>query len=51
MKREYRKRAGLRINFESLDPDLDPGGQNDPQKLKKVKKCHVLKCRMFSFEG
>jgi hypothetical protein len=28
-------------------------GKNDPQKLKKkkVKKCHVLKCWMFSVEG
>jgi hypothetical protein len=26
-------------------------GKNDPQKYKKVKKCHVLKCWMFSFEA
>jgi hypothetical protein len=26
-------------------------GKNDPQKYKKVKKFHVLKCAMFSFEG
>jgi hypothetical protein len=32
----------------SMDPD--PGGQkNDPQKYKKVKKVHVLKCWVFSF--
>jgi hypothetical protein len=30
--------------------DPDPGGQkNDPQKYKKVKKVHVLKCWVFSF--
>jgi hypothetical protein len=26
-------------------------GKNDPQKLKKIKKFHVLKCWMFSFES
>jgi hypothetical protein len=26
-------------------------GKNDPEKYKKVKKFHVLKCWMFSFEG
>jgi hypothetical protein len=35
--------------IEKLDPD--PGGQNDPQKYKKVNNFHVLKCWMFSFEG
>jgi len=26
-------------------------GKNDPQKIEKMKKFHVLKCWMFSFEG
>jgi hypothetical protein len=26
-------------------------GKKDPQKLKKIKTFHVLKCWMFSFEG
>jgi hypothetical protein len=26
-------------------------GNNDPQKLRKEEKFHVLKCWMFSFEG
>jgi hypothetical protein len=30
---------------------IQEGKNNDPQKLKKVKKFHVLKCWMFSFEG
>ncbi len=36
-----------------LDPDsfssVDPGGQNDPQKYKKVNKFHVSKFWMFSW--
>ncbi len=34
-------------------PDLDqaPGGKIDLLKQEKVKKFHVLKCWMFSFEG
>jgi hypothetical protein len=31
--------------------DPDPGGQEKPKKLEKVKKFNVLKCWMFSFEG
>jgi hypothetical protein len=35
-----------------LNPDRDPGGQKWPTNIeKKVKKFHVLKCWMFSFEG
>ncbi len=33
------------------DTDPDPERQHYPQIFKKVKKCHVLKCWMFSFEG
>jgi hypothetical protein len=29
----------------------DPEGEKDSQKKTKVKKFHVLKCYMFSFEG
>ncbi len=31
-----------------MDPDPDPGGQNDPQKKKKIVNVHVLKCWMAS---
>jgi hypothetical protein len=40
--------AWIAIHFGRLDPG--PGGQKLPQKLKTVKKFHVLKCWMFSFE-
>jgi hypothetical protein len=52
----------IRIDFGRLDPDphrecgIGSGtkvGKNDPQKQekgKKMKKFHVLKCWMFSFE-
>jgi hypothetical protein len=37
------------------NPDLDPypysGGQKLPTKVEKIKKFHVLKCWMFSFES
>jgi hypothetical protein len=36
--------ARIRIDFDQLDPD--PGGQNNPTKIEKVKKFHVLKCWM-----
>jgi hypothetical protein len=39
----------IRIRIQIADPD--PGGQNDPQKKKKVKNFHVFKYWMFSFEG
>jgi hypothetical protein len=35
----------------SLDPDLDPGGQKDPEKYKTVNKLHLLKFWMFAFGG
>jgi hypothetical protein len=34
---------GIRIRIQE--------GKNDPQKKKKIKKFHVLKCWMFSFES
>jgi hypothetical protein len=37
--------------IESIVVDPDPGGQNDPEKLKIVNEFHLLKCWMFSFEG
>ncbi len=33
------------------NPDPDPGGHKWPTKVEKLKKFHVLKCWMFSFEG
>jgi hypothetical protein len=33
-----------------VDPFPDPDGKNNPQKKNKMKKVHVLKCWMFSFE-
>ncbi len=33
------------------NPDPDPGGQKWHTKLEKIRKFHVLKCWMFSFEG
>ena len=33
------------------DPDPDPGGQKLPTKVKKIKKFHILKCWMASFES
>jgi hypothetical protein len=44
-----RVQSGQRILI--LNPDPDPGGQKLPKKIEKVKKFHVLKCWMFSFEG
>ena len=41
----------IRIHILNADPDPDPGGQNDPQKYKKVKNFHVFKNWTFSFEG
>ncbi len=51
-------------SIRSVDPDPDSesgsgfgiririqGGKNDPLKEEKIKKFHVLKSRMFSFEG
>jgi hypothetical protein len=39
-------------SIRSVDSGLDPLGINDPPKyIKKIKKFHVLKCWMFSFEG
>ncbi len=40
-------------SIRSVDPylDPDPGGQNCPTKLEKIKKFNGLKCWMFSFEG
>ncbi len=40
-----------RIDFGRLDPVSDTGGQKLPTKIDKSKKCHVLKCLMFSFGG
>jgi hypothetical protein len=34
---------GIRIRIQE--------GKNDPQKVEKIKKFHVLKCWMFSFES
>ncbi len=42
-------RIWIRIDFGRLDPD--PRGQKLPTKIEKVKKFHVKKCLMFSFEG
>ncbi len=41
----------IRIRIDFGQPDPDPEGKNFPQKYKKVKKFHVLKCWMFSFES
>jgi hypothetical protein len=41
----------MRSSVSDPDTDLNPGGQKDPKKLKKVKKFHVLKSSMFSFDG
>jgi hypothetical protein len=42
----------VRTSIGNADPDLDAGGQNEPQKKrKKAKKYVVKKCWMFSFEG
>jgi hypothetical protein len=38
---------GIRIR----NPDPDPRGQKLPTKVEKIKKVHVLKCWMFSFES
>jgi hypothetical protein len=35
----------------SVDLDPDPGGQKRPIKVEKIKKFHVLKSWMFSFES
>jgi hypothetical protein len=43
-------RIQIRIVFDRLDPDPDSGGQKCLQKLKKVKKFHLSKGRMFHFE-
>jgi hypothetical protein len=32
------------------NPDPDPGGQKLATKVEKIKKFHVLKCWMLSFE-
>ncbi len=39
----------IRISIRNPDPDL--GGQKWPTKVEKIKKFHVLKCWMFSFES
>ncbi len=42
---------GGRIRIRNPDPDTDPGGQKRPTKVEKIKKFHVLKSWMFSFEN
>jgi hypothetical protein len=37
----------IRIRIRNWEPEA----KNDPQKKKKIKKFHVLKCWMFSIEG
>ncbi len=41
----------IRTAFDRLDPGPDLGEQKWPSKKEKGKKLHVLKFRMFSFEG
>ncbi len=41
----------IRTNFGRLDPDPDPGGQNDPQKYKKVLCFWSAGCSLLMAEG